>query len=135
MWHLTSLNMKGIASELIRRPLLHLLLAPTSLDHWNPFDMTLLIISFAELLFQHVLINVGDVVSQAISVKIVQSPKLINQLRFRRLSPDLTISSFIKILRHNIPAAVMMMISQKMIWIIQKILIFHKKCYKVWNII
>ena len=71
--------------------------------------------SFTELLFQYVLMDVGDVMSQIISVKIVQSSKSINQLRFRRLSSDLMISFSVKILRHNIPAAVMMMISQKII--------------------
>ena len=114
MWHLTLLAVKGIASGLIRKSLLHLLLVPMLLNHWNPFNMTCLTASFARPLFQHVLMNVGDVVSQAISVKIVQSLKLINQLRFRRLSFDLIISSPVKILRHDIPMAVMMMILQKM---------------------
>ena len=111
MWHLTSLAVRGIASGSIRRPLLRLLLAPVLLGHQNPFGMTLPTASFTELLFQHVPMDVGDVVSQAISVKTVQSPKPTNQLRFRRLGPSLTISSPVKILKHNIPAAVMMMVS------------------------
>ena len=77
--------------------------------------MTFLTTSFAKLLFQHILMDVGDVVSQAILVKTVQSLKPTNQLKFRRLSSGLMINSFIKILRHNISAAVMMMIPQKMI--------------------
>ena len=135
MWHLTSFAVRGIASESIRRPLFCLLLALMLLSHWNLFSMIFLITSFIKPLFQHILINVEDVVSQIISVKIVQSPKPTNQLRFRRLNPSLIISFLIKILRHNISAAVMMMISQKMIWTVQKILIFYKKCYKVWSVI
>ena len=106
MWHLTSFSVRGIASESIRRPLLCLLLVSVLLGHQNLFSM---------LLFQHVLMNVGDVVNQAILIKTAQSFKLINQLRLRRLNSDLMISSPVKILRHDIPAVVMMMISQKMI--------------------
>ena len=135
MWYLTLLIMRGIINKSIRRPLLCLLLVPVPLNHWNPFSMICLTISFARLLFQHILMNVEDVVSQAILIKIVQSPKLINQLRFRRLSSSLMISSLIKILRHNIPAAVIIMVSQKMIWTFQKIFMLHKRHYEVWNII
>ena len=98
--------MRGIASGSIRRPLLRLLLVPVSLGHWNPFSIPL---------FQHVLMDVEDVVSQAILVKTAQNLKLTNQLRLKRLSLNLMISSSVKILRHDIPAVVMMMISQKMI--------------------
>ena len=114
MWHPTSLSVRGITSESIRRPLLCQLPAPAPLDHWNPFSMTLPTVSFTKPLFQHILMNVGDVVSQAISVKTAQSLRPTNQLKSRKLSPSLTISSLIKILKHNIPAAVMMMIPQKM---------------------
>ena len=122
IWHPTSLSMRGIASRSIRRPLLHLLLVPASLGHQNPFGM---------LLFQHVLMNVEDVVSQAILVKTAQSLKPTNQLRLRRLNPGLMISSPIKILRHNIPAVVMMMVPQKMTWTIQKTPMLHRRCYEV----
>ena len=131
MWYLTSLGMRGIASESIRRPLLYLLLASALLDHQNPFSMTLSTVNFIKLLSQHVLINVEDVMSQTISVKTAQSLKLTNQLRLRRLNLSLTISSPVKILRYDISAVVMMMISQKMTWTVQKILILHKKCYEV----
>ena len=114
MWYLTSLSIRGIVSKLIKKPLFHLLLIPASLSYQNPFSMTLLIMSFAELLFQHVLMNVEDVVSQIISVKTAQSFKSTDQLRLRKLSSSLTISFSVKILRLNIPAVVMMMISQKM---------------------
>ena len=106
MWYSTSLNMRGIASESIRKPLFHLLLVPVLLGHQNPFNMPL---------FQHILMNVENVMSQAILIKTAQSLKLTNQLRLRKLSSGLTISSSVKILRHDIPAAVMMMVSQKMI--------------------
>ena len=101
MWHLTLLSVKSIINKLIRRFLFCLLLIPMSLSYQNPFDM---------LLFQHVLMNVEDVMSQIISVKTAQSFKSINQLRLKKLSPSLIISFFVKILRHNIPAVIMMMI-------------------------
>ena len=110
MWHQTSLTMKDITSESIRRPLFCLLLVSVLLGHQNPFSMTLLTMSFVELLSQHVPMDIEDVVSQAILIKTAQSLKLTNQLRLKRLSSDLMISSPVKILRHNIPAAVMMMI-------------------------
>ena len=113
MWHQTSLIVRGIASRSIRRPLLYLLLVPMPLGHQNLFGMILPTTSFTEPLFQHILMNVGDVVSQAILVKIVQNPKSINQFRLRRLSSGLTISSPVQILRHDIPVTVMMMVSQK----------------------
>ena len=131
MWHQTSLIIRGIISELIKRFLLHLLLTSASLNHWNLFSMTLLTVSFIKSLFQHILMNVEDVMSQAISVKTAQSLKSTNQLRLRRLSPDLMISSLIKILRSDIPAAVMTIISQKMIWIFQKIFMLHRRYYGV----
>ena len=105
MWYPTSLSVRGIASGSIRKPLLHLLLVPALLGHWNPFGM---------LLFQHILMNVEDVVSQTILIKTAQNLKLTNQLRLRRLSPDLMISSPVKILRHDIPVIMMMMVPQKM---------------------
>ena len=126
MWHPISLNVRGIASRSIRRSLLHLLLISTSLNHQNPFSISL---------FQHIPMNVGNVVNQAISVKIAWNPKSTGQLRSRRLSPGLTISSSVKILRHNTSAAVIIIISQKMTWTFQKTLILHRKCYKVWNAI
>ena len=135
MWHQTSLIMRGITSRLIRRSLFCLLLVSTLLSHQNPFSMTLLTVSFIKSLSQYVLMNVLDVMSQIISVKTAQSFKLTNQLRLRRLSSSLTISSLIKILRSNIPAVMMMMIPQKMIWIFQKTLMLHKKCYEVQSII
>ena len=135
MWYLTSLSVRRIASESIKRPLLCQLLVSALLGYWIPFSMTLLTVSFAELLFQHILMNVGNVVSQAILVKIVQSLKLTNQLRFRRLSSDLTISSPVKILRYNIPVTMIIMVFQKMTWTVQKILMLYKRCYEVWNII
>ena len=70
MWHPTSLGVKGTASGSIRRLLLRLLLVPASLGHRNPFGMTLPTASFVEPQFQRVLMDVGSVVSQAISVKI-----------------------------------------------------------------
>ena len=106
MWHLTSLDVRGTTSRSIRRPLLHLLLVFALLGHWNLFGM---------LLFQHILIDVGDVISQTILVKTAQSLKPTNQLRSRKLSSDLMISSPVKILRHDISAVMMMMIPQKMI--------------------
>ena len=115
MWYLILLAVRSIASGSIRRPLLHLLLAPVLLGYQNPFSMILSTVSFTELLSQHVSMDVGDVVSQAISVKTARSPKPTNQLRSRRLSPSLMISSPVKILRSDIPAAVMMMVPQKMI--------------------
>ena len=111
LWHLTSSDTKGIVSRLLKRPLLHLLLASALLDHWNPFGTSLLTVSFAKLLFQHVSINVEDVVSQTISIKIAQNLKSTIQLKSRRLSLSLTISSSVKILKHNILAAVMTIIS------------------------
>ena len=131
MWHLTSLDMKSIISRSIRRSLLYLSLIPASLNYQNLFSKTFLITSFTELLSQHILINVENVMNQTISVKIAQSLRSINQLRLRKLNSSLMISFSIKILRHNIPAAVMMIISQKIIWIFQKTLIFYKKYYKV----
>ena len=71
--------------------------------------------SFAEPLSQYVSIDVGDVINQTISVKTAQSPKPINQLKLRKLSSGLIISSSIKILKSDIPAVVMIIISQKMI--------------------
>ena len=115
MWHQTSLTVKGIASRSIRRPLLCLLLAPVLLGHQNPFSMTLPTTSFIELLSQHIPMDVGDVVSQAILIKTAQSLRLTNQLKSKRLNPSLMISSPIKILRPNISAVIMMMVSQKMI--------------------
>ena len=114
MWHLTSLSVKSITSESIRGPLLCLLLAPALLGHWNPFSIRLPTTGFPKLQFQHVLIDVGNVVSQTISVKIAQSLKPTNQLRLRRLSPSLTISSPVKILKHNTPVTMITIISQKM---------------------
>ena len=131
MWHWTSLAVRGITSGSIRRPLLHLLLVPVLLGHWNPFSMTLPTMSFTELLFQHVLMDVGDVVSQAISVKTAQSLRPTNQFKSRRLSLSLIISSPVKILRPNIPAVVMMMVSQKMIWTFQKTLMLYRKHYEI----
>ena len=72
--------------------------------------MTLPIINFTESLFQHLLINIKDVMNQTILIKIVQSFKLINQLKLRKLSSDLTISSFIKISRPDILAVIMIII-------------------------
>ena len=115
MWYLILFTVRDIISKSIKRSLFHLLLILTSLSYQNLFSIICLTVNFIESLFQHILMNVEDVVSQAISVKIVQSPKSINQLRFKRLSSDLTISSFVKILKHNISAAVIMMISQKII--------------------
>ena len=111
MWYLTSLNVRGIASESIKRPLFCLLLAPALLGHWNPFSMRLPTTGFPEPQFQHILMNVGNVVSQIILVKIAQSPKLTNQFRLKKLNSGLIISSFIKILRYDTSAVVMMMIS------------------------
>ena len=71
MWHLTSLSMKGIINKLIKGFLFYLLLVSVLLDYQNPFDMTFPIMSFTKLLFQHISMNVEDVVSQAISVKTV----------------------------------------------------------------
>ena len=71
MWHWISLTVRGIASESIRKPLLCLLLASVLLGHQNPFSMTLLTVSFVKLLFQHILMNVGNVVNQIILVKTV----------------------------------------------------------------
>ena len=135
MWCLTSPNARGTVSGPLRRPLLCLLLAPVLLGHRNPFSMTLPTTGFTEPLFQPVPMDVGNVVSQAILVKTVQSPKLTNQLRLKRLSSDLMINSLIKILRHDISMAVMMMISQKMTWIFQKILMLHKRHYEIQNVI
>ena len=126
MWYWTSFAVRGITSRSIRRLLFCLLLVPVLLSHQNPFGM---------LLFQHVLMDVGDVVSQAILIKTAQSLKSTNQLRLRRLSLSLIISSLIKILRHNIPAAVMMMVPQKMIWTFQKTSMLHKRCYEVQSVI
>ena len=63
MWHLTSLNVKDIASELIKRFLFYLLLALMLLDHQNPFNINFPTVSFAELLSQHVLMNIENVMS------------------------------------------------------------------------
>ena len=71
--------------------------------------------SFIKLLFQHILINIEDIMSQTILIKTAQSFKLINQFRFRKLNFNLIINSLIQILRHNIPAVVIMIIFQKMI--------------------
>ena len=131
MWYWTSLAVRGITSGLIRRPLLHLLLVPVLLNHQNPFGMTLPTASFIKLLSQHILMDVEDVVSQAISVKTAQSLRLTNQLRLRRLSPSLMISSPVKILRPDIPAVVMMMVPQKITETFQKIPMLHRKCYEV----
>ena len=81
------------------------------LNYWNLLNIIFLIINFAELLFQHILINVENVMSQTILIKIVQSFKSTNQFRFRKLNSDLTISFSVKILKYNISAAVMMIIS------------------------
>ena len=78
MWHLTLLTVKDILSKLIRKSLLCLLLASVLLSHQNLFSMTLLTINFIKLLFQHILMNVEDVVSQAILIKTAQSLRLIN---------------------------------------------------------
>ena len=72
--------------------------------------MIFLTMSFTEPLFQYILMDIEDAVSQITTVKTVLSLKLINQLKLRKLSLSLTISSSIKILRHNISAAVMMII-------------------------
>ena len=93
-----------------QKALLYLLLAPTLLDHWNPFGMTLPTASFIKPLFQHVLMNVKDVVNQIILVKTAQSLRLTTQFKSRRLSLGLMISSPVKILKYDIPVAVMMMI-------------------------
>ena len=69
--------------------------------------------SFTEPLFQHISMNVEDAVNQTTSVKTVSSLKLTNQLRLKKLNLNLTISSSVKILRHDIPAAMMMIVSQK----------------------
>ena len=69
MWYLTLFNVRDIISKLIKKNLFHLLLVSVLLNYQNPFNMILFITSFAESLFQHVLINVKDVVSQIISVK------------------------------------------------------------------
>ena len=116
MWHLTSLGVRSIISESIRRPLFHLLLALMLLGHQNPFNMRLPTTGFPELQFQCVLMDVGNVMSQAISVRIAQSLRLTNQLRLRRLSLGLMISSPVKILRPDISVVVMMMVPQKMTW-------------------
>ena len=71
--------------------------------------------SFAEPLFQHVSIDIENVVSQITLVKIVQSLKSTNQLRFRKLNFDLTINSSVKILKHNILTVIIMIIPQKII--------------------
>ena len=115
MWYLTSPDVRSIISKSIRRLLLHLLLVPVSLNHQNPFNMSLPTADFSESLFQCVLIDVGNMMSQTILVKIVQSPKPTNQLKFRRLSSSLTFSFSVKILKHDIPTAMIIMISQKMI--------------------
>ena len=59
--------------------------------------------------------NAEDVMSQTILIKTAQNFKLINQLKFRKLSSDLMISFSVKILKHNILVTVMMIIFQKMI--------------------
>ena len=135
MWHLILLNVKRVISKSIIKFLLHLLLVSVLLNHQNPFSIILPTVSFIKSLFQHILMNVEDVINQTILIKTAQSLRLINQLRFRKLSLSLIISSFIKILRHNISVVVMIMISQKIIWIFQKIFIFYKRHYKIWNII
>ena len=111
MWHLILLDVKSIINESIRRPLLHLLLIPILLGHQSPFSITFPIMNFTELLFQHVLINVEDVVSQTISVKTAQNFKSTNQFRLKKLNLSLTISFSVQILRHNISAAVIIIIS------------------------
>ena len=73
--------------------------------------MIFLTVNFTELLFQHILINIENVTSQTILIKIVQSLKSINQLRFKKLNSGLIISSFIKILRYNILVVMIMIIS------------------------
>ena len=113
MWYLTSPNMRGTISKPPRKPLLHLLLAPALLGHQNPFSMILPTTSFTELLFQHISMDVEGVVNQVTSVKTAQNPKSTNQLRFRKLSSSLTISSSVKILKHNISAAVMIIFQKK----------------------
>ena len=135
IWHLTSFNAKGIISRSFKKPLFHLLLILMPLNHWNLFSMRLLITSFIKPLFQHVLMNAGNVMSQIISVKTAQSFKSTNQLKLKRLSSSLTISSPVKILRLNISVAVMMMVSQKITWIFQKTLMFYKKHYEIQSII
>ena len=67
--------------------------------------------SFVKSLFQHILMNAEDVMSQIILIKTVQSLKLTNQFKLKRLSSDLMISSSVKILRHNNIVIMMMMIS------------------------
>ena len=98
--------MRGIINKLIKRFLFHLLLVLMLLNHQNPFSM---------LLFQHILIDVENVMNQTISVKTAQSLKSTNQLKLKRLSLSLTISFSVKILKYNISAIIMMMIFQKMI--------------------
>ena len=110
MWCLTSPDVRSTVSRPPKRPLLCLLLAPAWLSYWNPFSIILPTASFAEPLFQHVLMNVEDVVSLVTLIKTVQSPKLTNQLRFRRLNPSLTISSSVKTLKYDTSAAVITMI-------------------------
>ena len=115
MWYLISFVIRGIVSRLIRRPLFCLLLASVLLNHQNLFSITLLITNFIELLSQHILMDVKDVMDQIILIKTAQSLRLTNQFKLKKLSSNLTISSPIKILRPNIPAVMMMIISQKMI--------------------
>ena len=66
--------------------------------------------SFTELLSQHVLINVEDVINQITLIKTAQSLKLTIQFELRKLNFNLIINSSVKILKYNISAAVMMMI-------------------------
>ena len=134
IWHSISLNVRSITSKSIRGPLLHLLLTPTPLDYQNPFSMRLPTVGFPEPLFQCVLMNVGNVVSQTISVKTAQSLRPTTQLKLRKLNLSLMISSSVKISKHNISAAVMM-IPQKMTWTVQKTPILHKRHYEVQSII
>ena len=54
--------------------------------------------------------NVENAVNQIILIKIAQSLKLTIQLRLKKLNSDLTINFLIKILRHKISAAVMMIV-------------------------
>ena len=60
---------KSITSRLIKRLLFYLLFIFTLLNHQNLFSITLFITSFIKLLFQHISINIKNVVSQTILVK------------------------------------------------------------------
>ena len=115
MWHLISFNVRGIISESSERLLLCLLLISTLLGYQNLFSTSLPTTSFTKLQPQHILMNVKNVVNQITSVKIAQSLKSTTQFRLKKLSFSLIISSSVKILKHNISAAMITMISQKII--------------------